>query len=112
MIAGDWTNADLLAWANGLNLCEFKKDKRFGLEESLCEGRDGSIRLHLSRFAEGSFCNAGERSVSLIVNDIRPYEVRPWDGMSYMTSDLREIERDIERYGTALKLLKPQMSLF
>ena len=50
--------------------------------------------------------------MSLIVNDIRPYGVRPWDSMSYMTADLNEIERDIERFGTTLKLLKPQMSLF
>ena len=107
-----WTNADLLAWANSLNLCEFKRDKRFGLEESLCEGRDGSIRLHLSRFTDTSFCNGGERAVSLIVNDNRPYGVRPWDSMSYMTVDLSEIERDIERFGTTLNLLKPQMSLF
>lgn len=101
MIPEEMTIDDLLGWANSLGLCTFKKDRRFGRDEALCEGKDGSIRLDLGRF-----------SVGISVEDKRPQGVRPWGGMAYMTTDLNSIKRDIERYGADLNLLNPQMSLF
>lgn len=112
MIPEEMTIDDLIGWANGLGLCKFKKDRRFGRDEALCEGEDGSIRLDIGRFSKSAVSHAGEKAVGISVEDKRPYGVRPWEGMGYRTTDLNSIKRDIERYGTDLNLLNPQMSLF
>lgn len=112
MIPEEMTIDDLLGWANSLGLCTFKKDRRFGRDEALCEGKDGSIRLDLGRFSENAVSHADEKAVGISVEDERPQGVRPWGGMAYMTTDLNSIKRDIERYGADLNLLNPQMSLF
>lgn len=112
MIPEEMTVTDLLGWANSLGLCTFKKDRRFDRDEALCEGKNGSIRLKLGHFSENAVSHAGEKAVGISVEDERPQSIRPWGSMGYMTTDLNEIKRDIERYGTALNLLNPQMSLF
>ena len=101
---------DLLAWANGLGICTFRKRAGFHGDEIVCDGDGGTIDMHLGRFSESVPVHGGKRAVS--VGFEYKANPRPWDGMGYMSCDLGKIARDVERYAERMGLLDPQMTLF
>ena len=100
---------DILAWANGLNVCMFEKSKRADVESIVvCARPKVRIELGFGRFYESVPEVGGMRGVWLDTHDHRG----DYSGGSFMSCDLGEIAASIERNAEKLGLIEQQLRLF
>lgn len=98
------TDADLLAWANGLQVCRFEPSTL----GPVCAGKKASIRLDFGRFAESVPDKGGMRHVGVYAEDERG----DYHGWCAGYADLRQAAEVIERHASELGLMSMQLSLF
>lgn len=100
---------DLLAWANGLNVCRFEKSKRADGESIVvCARPKARIELGFGRFFDSVPDVGGMRCVSLDTHNYRG----DYSGGSFMSCDLGRIKASIERSAKKLGLIEEQLRLF
>ncbi|MBX9032651.1 hypothetical protein [Gordonibacter massiliensis (ex Traore et al. 2017)] len=98
------TDADLLAWANGLQVCRFEANE----EGAVCAGKKSSIRLDFGRFDDSVPGKGGMRHVGIYAEDERG----DYHGWCAGYADLRKAAEVIERRASELGLMSMQLSLF
>lgn len=108
MIGEEMTIDELLSWANGLGICEFKKRRKFDRDEIACEKGKVCISLHFMRFNESVPRIGGMRAVSCDFLDERD----GYSGGGGGKVELSDVARFIERYAEKLGLMSDQLSLF
>ena len=100
---------DLLAWANGLNVCRFEKSNRADGESIVvCAKPKVRIELCFGRFFESVPDVGGMRGVFLDTHDYRG----DYSGGSFVSCDLDRIKESIERSAKKLGLIEEQLRLF
>lgn len=100
---------DLLAWANGLNVCRFEKSKRADGESIVvCARPKVRIELGFGRFCESVPDVGGKRAIDLDVEDTRGL----YSAGGFMSCDLDQIKASIERNAEKLGLIEQQLRLF
>ena len=109
MIVEEMTIEELLAWANGLVICTFKKQKGSFGDEIVCEKGQVSIKLKFMRFNESVPTIGGMRAISCHFYDNRNGGMSGGGGGE---TELSAVARFIERYAERLDLLDSQPSLF
>lgn len=97
------TGADLLSWANGLQVCRFEPSG----DGIVCDGDGARIELDLDRFASDSAPD-GVRHVGVYTEDRRG----GCSGCCSGFSDLRKAAEEIEQHASKLGLMRMQLSLF
>ena len=108
---GDLENAtadDLLAWANGLNVCRFEKAVSDGKESVVCAGEKVRIELEFGRFCRSVPKVGGMRGVHINSDDDRC----GYSGSGFHTVDLDELADTIERNAEKLGLVENQLAIF
>lgn len=109
MTVENLTIDELLAWANGLGICEFKKRKGHFGDEIVCEKGQVRIALKFMRFHESVPNIGGMRAVSCHFEDNRNGGMSGGGGGEV---ELSSVARFIERYAEKLGLMSSQPSLF
>lgn len=109
MISEEMTIDELLSWANGLGICTFKKQRRFDLDEVVCEKRDVCIRIRFMRYHESVPEHGGMRAVSCHFEDNRDGGMSGGGGGR---DDLQDVAKFIELYAAKLDLADDQLSIF
>jgi len=109
MIGEEMTVDELLSWANGLGICDFKKRKGHFGDEVVCEKGQVRIALKFMRFHESVPNHGGMRAVSCHFHDNRNGGMSGGGGGEV---ELSAVARFIERYAERLGLMSDQPSLF